>query len=83
MKKQQADNIFFNDVISACNAWNKYDSGFGATSQITGDGAIKAVETLFSELHENRPSLLVPSATYGIYSALKAAGVKDQLVIVK
>ncbi|PKM60702.1 MAG: hypothetical protein CVU99_06670 [Firmicutes bacterium HGW-Firmicutes-4] len=76
MRNQHPDTIFLNEVIEACNAWLECDVGLGATSQITGDGAIKAVETHFSELHENRPSLLVPSATYGIYSALKAVGVK-------
>lgn len=68
--------MFVNDVVSACNAWLEGDVGDGATSQITGDGAIKAVENRCSDLHEGRPSLLVPSATYGIQGALKAVGVR-------
>lgn len=76
MKNQHPDLTFLNDVVSACNAWLEGDIRVGTTSQITGDGAIKAVETLFSDLHEGRPSLLVPSATYGIQGALKAVGVK-------
>ncbi len=45
------------------------------TSQITGGGAIAAVEAAFSRLHDNRPSLLLPSGTYALRVALQACGV--------
>ncbi|MDR2354589.1 MAG: aminotransferase class V-fold PLP-dependent enzyme [Clostridiales Family XIII bacterium] len=54
-----------------------------ATSQITGDGAVRAAERSFSALHENRPAILTPSATYAMRCALQAVGVGagDEVIV--
>jgi dTDP-4-amino-4,6-dideoxygalactose transaminase len=70
-------------ITDACAEWLDAGEGFGMTSSITGDGAVRLVESLFSELHEYRPALLTPCATYAMRSALVAAGVRagDSVVI--
>lgn len=72
--KHQSEDFLFN-TIQACIEWCESGAGFGATSQITGAGAIEEAEMRFSALHSNRPALLTASATYGIRSALRASGV--------
>lgn len=46
------------------------------TSQLTGGGAVAAVEQRLSAVHDGRPVLLMPSATYGLRVALDALGVR-------
>lgn len=45
------------------------------TSSVTGGGAVAAVERAVSVLVEDRPALALPSATYGLRTALLAIGV--------
>jgi len=76
INENHSDHELISDIFEACQAWIDVGGGFGATSSITGDGAVEAAEKRFSALHSNRPALLVPSATYGLYSALKAVSVR-------
>jgi hypothetical protein len=70
-------------ILDDFSAWLAGGEGFGVTSSVTGDGAVQVVENMFSALHENRPALLTPSATYAMRGALAAAGVRagDSVVI--
>jgi dTDP-4-amino-4,6-dideoxygalactose transaminase len=45
------------------------------TSSVLGGGAIAAAEAAFSELHDGRPALFLPSATYALRTGLQALGV--------
>jgi len=75
--KDHPDHDLITEVFSACESWLESGEGFGVTSQITGDGAVRMAEEKFSALHGgNMLSLLLPSATYGLRVALQAAGVK-------
>jgi len=74
---EHPDESLVCDTIRACTDWRENGNGFGATSSVLGSGAVEECEKLFSALHANRPSLLTASATYGIRSALKAAGVVE------
>ena len=47
----------------------------GRTDQVTGAGAVAALEDLASRMHDDRPALLLPSATYALRIALAASGV--------
>jgi hypothetical protein len=77
------DAFFVNNVLAACAEWLGRDGAEEATSQITGSGAIHEAEMLFSQRFNGHPSLMLPSATYGLYSALKALGVKagDEVIV--
>ena len=46
------------------------------TSQLTGGGAIARGEHQLSALHDGRPAMLVPSATYALWVALRVLGVR-------
>lgn len=46
------------------------------TSQLTGGGAIGRAEELLSAMHGDRPTLLMPSASYALWAALRAIGVR-------
>ncbi|HMN40399.1 MAG TPA: DegT/DnrJ/EryC1/StrS family aminotransferase [Phycisphaerales bacterium] len=53
------------------------------TSQLTAGGAIKRGEALLSSMHGDRPTLLMPSATYALWVALRALGVgQDDEVLI-
>jgi len=45
------------------------------TSSVLGGGAIAGAEAAFSRLHDARPALLLPSATYALRAGLQALGV--------
>lgn len=53
------------------------------TSSVTGGGAIACVEARLAELHEGRPALLMPSATYALWVALRTLeiGPGDEVLI--
>jgi len=46
------------------------------TSSVLGGGAIAAAEAAFSGLHDGRPTLFLPSATYALRAGLQALGVR-------
>jgi dTDP-4-amino-4,6-dideoxygalactose transaminase len=46
------------------------------TSSVLGGGAIAAAEAAFSQLHDGRPALLLPSATYALRVGLQALEVR-------
>lgn len=58
----------------AMSAWLKKTAST-PTSQLTGGGAIARTESRLAELHEGRPALLMPSATYALWVALRALGI--------
>jgi len=53
------------------------------TSQLTGGGAIARGEQQLSDLHDGRPAILMPSATYALWVALRVLGVRagDEVLI--
>jgi hypothetical protein len=53
------------------------------TSQLTGGGAIACGEQKLSALHDGRPAILLPSATYALRVALRVLGVRagDEVLI--
>ena len=53
------------------------------TSQITGGGAIARGEQRLPALHDGRPAILMPSATYALWVALRVLGVRagDEVLI--
>ncbi|AMM31530.1 DegT/DnrJ/EryC1/StrS aminotransferase [Sinomonas atrocyanea] len=55
------------------------------TSQLAGGGAIARAEARLAELHEGRPGLLMPSATYALWVALRMLGTGpgDEVLIPK
>lgn len=57
-------------------AWLDVESPF-PTSELTGGGAVAHVEQRLSQMHCGRPTLLVPSATYGMRGVLAALGVRQ------
>ena len=52
------------------------------TSSVLGSGAIHAAEAAFSQLHDGRPALLLPSATYALRIGLQAleVGADDEVI---
>lgn len=61
-------------VRAALDAWER-SPGSRPTSSVLGGGAVEAAETAFSERHDGRPALLLPSATYALRIALQVLGV--------
>jgi dTDP-4-amino-4,6-dideoxygalactose transaminase len=70
-------------VQEALDWWRADPSWSTPTSSLSGGGAIERFERTFSTLHADRPSLMVPSATYGLRLALKGIGVGpgDEVVL--
>ena len=64
-------------VLEALRHWVATESKYGPTSQITGGGAVAAVERWISDVHDGRRALLLPSATYALRIALQTVGVRD------
>jgi dTDP-4-amino-4,6-dideoxygalactose transaminase len=66
----------------AIRAW--LDKSVSApTSTLTGGGAIAYSEARLAELHEDRPALLMPSATYALWTALRTLDIRpgDEVLI--
>jgi hypothetical protein len=61
-------------VRAALEAWERTPAA-RPTSSVLGGGAIAAAEARFSALHDDRPALLLPSATYALRVALQVVGV--------
>lgn len=74
---QHPDELWLSKAIEDLKEWLADVSGKEPTSQLLGSGAIREAETIFSELHDGRPSLMVPSASSGMLLALKAIGVSN------
>jgi hypothetical protein len=68
------DRSWIDLVRSALDSWATADPP-SPTSSVLGGGAIAAAEAAFSEQHERRPALLLPSATYALRVALQVVGV--------
>jgi dTDP-4-amino-4,6-dideoxygalactose transaminase len=68
----------------AISAWLE-KPGSTPTSPLTGGGAIARSEARLAELHEGRPALLMPSATYALWVALRTLGIGpgDEVLIPK
>jgi hypothetical protein len=75
MPVEHPDVALVTDLIRDFEAWlqERVDD---PTSQVTGGGAVRLAENRFGALHANRPSILLPSASYGMRAALRAAGTK-------
>src|ERR1700739_2010639 len=61
-------------IRSALDAWEQ-SPGLRPTSSVLGGGAVAAAEAVFSEHHNDRPALLLPSATYALRVSLQVLGV--------
>lgn len=68
------DRQWLTRVRAALDAWERTPAA-RPTSSVLGGGAIAAAEAQFSALHDGRPALLLPSATYALRVALQAVGV--------
>jgi hypothetical protein len=68
------DRAWIAALRSAMDWWAGTDPG-SPTSSVLGGGAIAAAEAAFSERHDRRPALLLPSATYALRVALQVVGV--------
>ena len=68
------DRAWIGAVRSALDWWAGADPA-SPTSSVLGGGAIAAAEAAFSERHDGRPALLLPSATYALRVALQVVGV--------
>lgn len=75
MRADQPDTQQVRELIADLTAWLDIEV-HDPTSQVTGGGAVRFAEATFSDLHGGRPSLLLPSATFGMRSSLIAAGVE-------
>lgn len=75
MRADHPDAQQIRDLMADLTAWLDIDV-YDPTSQVTGGGAIRFAEHTFSNLHSGRPSVLLPSATFGMRTSLIAAGVK-------
>jgi dTDP-4-amino-4,6-dideoxygalactose transaminase len=68
------DRAWIAAVRSALDWWAAANPG-SPTSSVLGGGAIAAAEATFSERHDGRPALLLPSASYALRIALQVVGV--------
>lgn len=69
------DHGWLGRVRRALDAWEAAPSA-QPTSSVLGGGAVAVAEAAFSALHENRSSLLLPSATYAMRVGLQVLGVR-------
>ena len=82
MRAEHPDRVWLDGVVRAIDAW--LDAPVTTpTSQLAGGGAIARGEERLSARHEGRPALLVPSATYALWVALRALGVRagDEVLV--
>ena len=64
------DRRWLAEVRAALDSWERSSSG-RPTSSVLGGGAIAEAEAAFSDRHDGRPALLLPSATYALRVALQ------------
>lgn len=69
--------------VQSAIAWWLGQTSTTPTSSLCGSGAVAACEAAFGALHGGRPALLLASATYGVYTALGALGIKpgDEVIV--
>lgn len=76
------DHNYIQKVSHDLDAWLATTAS-EPTSQVLGTGAVYRCEQLFSERFVNgQPCLLLPSATFALYTALRVLKVTDRTVIV-
>lgn len=82
MLGEHPDRAWLEGVISSLGAWLR-EPATSPTSQLTAGGAIAQGEAMLSALHGDRPTLLMPSATYALWVALRAlaVGPGDEVLI--
>lgn len=82
MPGDHPDREWLRTVGAGIDAWLAEPSG-SPTSQLTGGGAVARGEELLSAMHDGRPTLLMPSATYALWVALRTLGVQhgDEVLI--
>ncbi|MFF2299777.1 DegT/DnrJ/EryC1/StrS family aminotransferase [Arthrobacter sp. NPDC058127] len=82
--EQHPDGALLQRSQRAIRAWLEKPAST-ATSPLTGGGAIARSEARLAELHEGRPALLMPSATYALWVALRTLGIGpgDEVLIPK
>lgn len=68
------DRGWIADVREALDRWAGAAPS-SPTSSVLGGGAITAAEAAFSDLHDGRPALLLPSASYALRVGLQVLGV--------
>lgn len=74
MRTDHPDRDWITRTITSLEGWLDAPAAT-PTSQLTGGGAVAVAERLLSRMHADRPTLLVPSATFGILSVLATLGV--------
>jgi dTDP-4-amino-4,6-dideoxygalactose transaminase len=82
--EQHPDLALIQRSQRAMSAWLE-KPGSTPTSPLTGGGAIARSEARLAELHEGRPVILMPSATYALWVALRTLeiGPGDEVLIPK
>lgn len=74
MKTGHPDHAWIARARDALARWEA-TAPTAPTSSVLGSGAIAAAEMAFSQMHDRRPALLLPSATYALRVALEVLGV--------
>jgi hypothetical protein len=69
------DRAWLTEVREALAYWESLPPTT-PTSSVLGGGAVAAAEAAFSRVHADRPTLLLPSATYALRVGLQALGVE-------
>lgn len=79
---EHPDFALLHKGLSAMGTWLERAVSM-PTSQLAGGGAIARGESRLAELHEGRPVLLMPSATYALWVALRSLeiGPGDEVLI--
>lgn len=82
MHGEHPDYEWLRTVSASIHEWLEQPST-SPTSQLTGGGAIERAEQLLSAKYSGRPALLMPSATYALWVALRVFGVRpgDEVLI--
>lgn len=82
MRADHPDREWLTGIATGIDSWlgEKVST---PTSQLTGGGAIARGEHRLSALHGGRPAILMPSATYALWTALRVLGVRtdDEVLI--
>lgn len=82
MHAEHPDREWLAGVVKDLEAWLD-EQVSTPTSQLVGGGAVAQGEKRLSALHDGRPALLMPSATYALWVALRTLGVRpgDEVLI--